>query len=56
MYQEEVARFAEAPENATAYLSVGKYQPNQELDVVQLASLATVANAIMNTDEAYTKR
>ncbi len=56
MYQEEVARFAEAPESAVAYLSAGEYQPNQELDVVQLASLASVANAIMNTDEAYTKR
>ncbi len=56
MYQEEVARFAEAPESAVAYLSTGEYQPNQELDVVQLASLASVANAIMNTDEAYTKR
>ncbi len=56
MYREEAARFAEAPESAVAYLSTGKYQPNQELDMVQLASLATVANAIMNTDEAYTKR
>ncbi len=56
MHQEEVARFAEAPESAVAYLSTGEYEPNQALDAVQLASLATVANAIMNTDEAYTKR
>ena len=56
MYEEEKARFAETPESAVAYLSTGEYPRNKQLDVVQLASLATVANAIMNTDEAYTKK
>ena len=56
MYEEEVARFAEAPESAVAYLGTGEHPRNKKLDAAQLASLATVANAIMNTDEAYTKK
>ena len=56
MYEEEVDRFAATPERARAYLSTGEYPRNKHLDEVQLASLATVANAIMNTDEAYTKK
>ena len=56
MYEEEIARFTAAPQRAKAYLSTGEYPRDEALDVVQLASLATVANAIMNTDEAYTKK
>ncbi len=56
MYEEEAARFAEDPKSAVAYLRTGEQPREKELDVVQLASLATVANAIMNTDEAYTKK
>ncbi len=56
LYEEEAARFAKSPGQAVAYLSTGAYPRDKNLDAVQLASMATVANAIMNTDEAYTKR
>jgi hypothetical protein len=56
MYQDEKQRFQEKPDSAVAYLSTGETLRNKKLNLVEAASLATVANAIMNTDEAYTKK
>lgn len=56
MYQEENERFSERPSTALAYLGTGDTDPDSSLNTVKLASLATVVNAIMNTDEAYTKK
>ncbi|MEM9829007.1 MAG: DUF1553 domain-containing protein [Bacteroidota bacterium] len=55
-YQKEVNRFKDDPQDAQAYLSIGEYERNQSLPTVQVAALATVSNAIMNTNEAYTRQ
>ncbi|MEQ9438164.1 MAG: DUF1553 domain-containing protein [Cyclobacteriaceae bacterium] len=56
MYDEENQRFSEKPNRAIAYLSTGEAPRNKQLNSAKVASLATIANAIMNTDEAYTKK
>ena len=55
-YQQEHETFAERPDSAHQFLSNGDSPWDQELDATHLAALAVVANALMNTDEGYTRR
>jgi len=55
-YQKEVKRFKNRPEDATAYLAIGESAWDPSLPTAQVAALATVSNAIMNTNEAYTRQ
>ncbi|MGB3587228.1 MAG: DUF1553 domain-containing protein, partial [Tunicatimonas sp.] len=55
-YRKEVHRFESRPEDATAYLAIGESTGDTSLPTAQVAALATVSNAIMNTNEAYTRQ
>ncbi|WP_236974282.1 DUF1553 domain-containing protein [Membranihabitans maritimus] len=54
--KEEIRRFKEEPQKAIEYLSIGEKEWSRELDPEPLAALATVSNAIMNTNEGYTRK
>ncbi len=55
-YQQELKRFKEKPKDALDYLSTGELKWNKAIPPNQIAALATVTNAIMNTDEGYTRK
>jgi hypothetical protein len=55
-YQDEQQRFSNQKQDAMAYLSIGEHKAKVNTDPGELAALATVANGIMNTNEAYTLR
>jgi hypothetical protein len=55
-YQFAVDRFKQNPKSADELLKVGEYPIDKNLDKIQTAALAMVANTIMNFDEAYMKR
>lgn len=55
-YEEEHHKFSQQPEEALAYLAVGATERDTSLPPAETAALAIVANAIMNTDEGYTRK
>lgn len=55
-YSEELKRFEEKPQQALEYLSTGEIRWDRSLRPAEIAALATVANSIMNTDEAFTRK
>ncbi|MEM8892655.1 MAG: hypothetical protein AAGD28_32040, partial [Bacteroidota bacterium] len=55
LYQKEWTYFEQKPEAAEAYLSVGEYKSETEMDKISCAALAVVIHGIMNTEEAYTR-
>ncbi|PWJ57142.1 cytochrome c [Dyadobacter jejuensis] len=55
-YEDELKKFKEQPQKARAYLSTGYLPLAPGLPPAPVAALATVAHAIMNTDEAYTRK
>jgi hypothetical protein len=55
-YAEEMDKFKTSPEEREEYLQVGADAPDAGLDKTELAALTVVANSIMNTDEATTRR
>lgn len=55
-YLEELRRFEKVPREALDYLSTGTQQWDRSLPPGKIAALATVANSIMNTDEAITRK
>ena len=55
-FSEVKQKFANDPELAQAFLSVGELKSDHSLDAIYSASLAMVSNTIMNFDEAYMKR
>lgn len=55
-YKSELYRFKKNPEDANAYLNIGASERKANLNAAPLAALATTANSIMNTSEAYTKK
>ena len=54
-YEDEYEKFAQHPEDVKAYLSTGEQEVKAD-DRTELAALAAVANSIMNTYEAYTRK
>lgn len=56
LYHEQFDRFSEKKKEAEEFLSVGEMNIESQLEPVMTASLAMVANAILNHDETYTKR
>ncbi len=56
LYQEQYNRFSKKKKEAEELLSVGEMKLARELEPIATASLAMVANAILNHDESYTKR
>ncbi|MEM1328494.1 MAG: DUF1553 domain-containing protein [Bacteroidota bacterium] len=54
-YEDELTYFENDPDKATAYLSTGAFEHNEETLVVAVAALARVTNTIMNSTEAYYK-
>lgn len=55
-YQESYHKFTLAPQKADELLEVGEYPYDPNLDKIETASLAMLANTMMNFDEAYMKR
>jgi hypothetical protein len=49
-------RFARAPEGARQLLTVGAAKHDPRLDACELAAWTVVAQAVLNLDEALTKR
>lgn len=54
-YEREKAWYQQRPADTTKYLAVGEMPAPQGIDPPHLAALATVAQMIMNLDEALTK-
>jgi hypothetical protein len=55
-YKEELKRFQNQPARALEYLSTGELKWDRAIRPEKIAALATVSNAIMNTDEGYTRK
>ena len=55
LFEKQRARFASAPEQATALLSIGESPRNEKLDAAELAAWTSVASTILNLDETVTK-
>ncbi|MDN5211704.1 DUF1553 domain-containing protein [Fulvivirgaceae bacterium BMA12] len=55
-YKGELKKFTEKPDDALDYLSIGELDWDRSLDPAKLAALTVVANAVVNTDEGYTKK
>jgi hypothetical protein len=55
-YTEEAGRFSKNVEDAEVYVSTGSLEPRKGLNVVDVATLATVMNGIMNTTDGFTIR
>lgn len=55
-YELAFDKYQKDPSAADALLSIGEYPIDQELDKIETAALAMVANTMMNFDEAYMKR
>jgi len=55
-YNEELIRFGVNREDALAFLSTGESQWDEELNPSEIAALGVVVNAIMNTNEGFTRK
>ncbi len=55
-YHLALDKYQQQPQAAKELLQVGEYPFDQQLDKIETAALAMVANTIMNFDEAYMKR
>jgi hypothetical protein len=55
-YAAERKRFAAAPAEAAAAVSIGVSPVDSKLDPVELAALTSVAAALLNTPDAYSTR
>lgn len=55
-YQEELNHFTSDKSSAVAFMKNGEHDWDQELNISELAALGIVANSIMNTTEAFTKK
>jgi hypothetical protein len=53
---QELAVFRQNPAKTQAYLQVGEYRAPPALDQAELAGYGAVANVILNTDEAFSRR
>ena len=56
LFQKEKIRFQQNPKAAKEVLSVGNYPLDKAVNRITTAALATVANTILNHDEAYMRR
>jgi hypothetical protein len=56
LYDEQIAHFEAHPDQAAALLKTGEAAPAMDLPDPQEAAAAILVNAIMNLDEALTKR
>ena len=54
--EEQRTYFAQDPEKAVRFLSVGDQQRTPELDVIQLAALSAVAQSLLSYDQTVMKR
>ncbi|WP_025762418.1 DUF1553 domain-containing protein [Dyadobacter tibetensis] len=55
-YRDELKHFGDNTNQAEQYLSTGSRARDTSLPLQQTAALATVVHALMNTDEAYTRK
>lgn len=55
-YQEELNHFTEDASAAIAFMQNGAHERDPNLKAPEVAALGVVANSIMNTTEAYTKK
>ncbi len=55
-HADETQRFTDKIEDAIAYIQTGSMEPNDTLEVIKVAALATVINGIMNTTDGFTIR
>lgn len=56
LFDKEKNHFDEQVEEAKAYVDIGEKEVKEGINPVECAALAVVANAIMNTDEGYTRK
>ena len=54
-FQAALRRYVDHPELAEQLMTVGESSYDPRLSVTQLAALAAIANALLNTDEVITK-
>ena len=56
LFDQEKERFRESKMSAIDFISIGQNPPDNDVDPLDLASLALVVNTIMNLDDYYMKR
>jgi len=56
LFEKEKARFQQHPKAAKEVLAIGNYPLDKTVNRITTAALATVANTILNHDEAYMRR
>ncbi|GAB5554403.1 MAG: hypothetical protein Sapg2KO_39940 [Saprospiraceae bacterium] len=54
-FGEELKRFSASEEDAKAFLGIGEYKVEADLEIDEMAAYAILANAIFNLDESITK-
>jgi hypothetical protein len=54
-YEQQLANFEADPKGAEEFLKIGELKRPEKADTVELAALASVANVLLNLDEAITK-
>ena len=55
-YHSQYQKYKQNPRQAEALLTVGEFRSGKKVDKAKTAALTIVANALLNHDEAYTKR
>ena len=55
LYQDELKRFKENPDDAEDFLNVGNFQMTKLIESTEFAAYAAAASAIMNLDETITR-
>ena len=55
-FEEELNHFTRDKSSALAFMENGRHDPDKNMDISELAALGVVANSIMNTTEAFTKK
>lgn len=56
LFDKEKNHFHTQKDDAKAYVEIGEKERNESVNLVECAALAVVVNAIMNTDEGYTRK
>ena len=55
LFEDEMAEFQNHPERAAAFLQIGEFSSQDELNAQELAAYGVVANTIINLSESLQK-
>ncbi len=56
LYQSQLEKFTNSPQEASKLLGVGEFVMDEKIDKVKTAALAMIGNTMLNHDDAYMKR